>query len=261
MKKLILAFQFLTIIPVRDTGEVPAEDAGSATVYFPVVGMIEGGLLALLAWLFLKVFPGEITSCLLLTVMVVMNGCLHIDGLADTFDAIACRGNREKKLLVMKESSIGPAGAAAMVLVLLLQYLLLNAMFFYSSIPAYYTGLLCMPLLSRCAMVWTIFHSRSARQDGLGRVFIQHTGLKQLIPATVLTIAAVCVTMGIASDLELLAFHLMFVMPVLYFFSVAAAWFFQKLIGGMTGDAFGAVYEIAVVLFLMARVLWVQKFI
>jgi len=260
MKKILLAFQFLTIIPLKDTGESPAKDVGSATVYFPVVGIIEGSLLSVLAWLLLKVFPGEITSGLVLFAMVLVNGVLHLDGLSDTFDAIASREDTERKLSIMKDSTIGPAGVTAIVLVLLLQYLLLNALFFYSSLAVYYSGLLLMPVISRCTMVWAIFHCRSARQDGLGRMFIEHTGLRELITATALTVVACFVTLGVIAEYELLAFHLMFVLPVLYFFSVSAVWFFHKHFGGMTGDSFGAVYEIAVLLFLLSRILWVQKF-
>jgi adenosylcobinamide-GDP ribazoletransferase len=261
MKKMLLAFQFLTIIPVKDTGESPEQDVGSATVYFPVVGLIEGSLLSVLAWLFLKVFPGELTSGLVLFAMVLINGGLHLDGLSDTFDAVASRGNIDKKLAIMKDSTIGPAGVIAIVLVLLLKYLLLNSMFFYSSISVYYTGLLLMPVISRCTMVWAIFHGRPARQDGLGRMFIEYTGLRELITATVLTLIACFVTLGVISEFELLLFHLMFVLPVLYFFSVSAVWFFNKHFGGMTGDSFGSVYEIAILLFLTTRILWVQKFI
>lgn len=261
MNKILLAFQFLTIIPVRDSGAVPVQDVGRATMYFPIVGIIEGGLLSALAWLFLKVFPGEVTSGLLLFAMVLINGGLHLDGLSDTFDALASRVDTDKKLAIMKDSTIGPAGVIAIVLVLLLKYLLLNSMFFYSSISVYYTGLLLMPVMSRCTMVWAIFHCRPARQDGLGRMFIEHTGLRELITATVLTLIACFVTLGIISEFELLAFHLMFVLPVLYFFSVSAVWFFNKHFGGMTGDSFGSVYEFAVILFLITRILWVQKFI
>ena len=193
--------------------------------------------------------------------MVLINGGLHLDGLSDTFDAVASRGDIDKKLAIMKDSTIGPAGVIAIVLVLLLKYLLLNSMFFYSSIPVYYTGILLMPVLSRCAMVWAIFHGRPARQDGLGRMFIEHTGLKELIMATVLTLIACFLTLGVIAEFELLLFHLMFVLPVLYFFSVSAVWFFNKHFGGMTGDSFGSVYEIAILLFLTTRILWVQKFI
>jgi adenosylcobinamide-GDP ribazoletransferase len=92
-------------------------------------------------------------------------------------------------------------------------------------------------------------------------MFIEHTGLKELITATTLSLIACFVTLGVIAELELLLFHLMFVLPVLYFFSVSAVWFFKKHFGGMTGDSFGSVYEIAILLFLTTRILWVQKFI
>jgi adenosylcobinamide-GDP ribazoletransferase len=261
MRKMLLAVQFLTIFPVRDMGELSDQEMGRVTAYFPLAGMLEGIFLTVLAWLCLKVFPGDLTSGLVLFAMVVINGGLHLDGLSDTCDAVASRGDTKRKLAIMKESTIGPAGVIAIVLVILLQYLLLNALFSYSSTPVYYTGLVLMPVLSRCTMVWAIFHSGSARQSGLGRMFIEHTGLKELIVATVLTLVICICAFGIISHYALLAFHLMFVLPILYFFSLSAVWFFNKYFGGMTGDSFGAVYEIAILLFLTTRIIWSQKFI
>ena len=261
MRKILLAFQFLTIVPVRDMGEVPEQEMGGVTAYFPLVGLIEGVFLSVLGWLFLKIFPGDLTSGLLLFTMVVLNGGLHLDGLSDTFDAIASRGDTARKLAIMKESTVGPAGVISIVLVILLQYLLLNALFAYSSTSVYYTGLVLMPVLARCTMVWAIFHGRSAGQSGLGRMFIEHTGLKELVVATVFTLVVCIFTIGIISNYSLLAFHLMFVLPVLYFFSVSAVWFFNKHFGGMTGDSFGSVYEIAILLFLITRIIWSQKFV
>jgi hypothetical protein len=110
MKRMLLAFQFLTIIPVKDTGEVPEQRIGSSTALFPVVGFFEGALMAVFAGLFLKVFPTELTNGLLILLMIIINGGLHLDGLADTFDAIASRGDKEKKLAIMKESAVGPIG-------------------------------------------------------------------------------------------------------------------------------------------------------
>lgn len=261
MKKILLAFQFLTIVPIKDMSEVTDAEVGSATIYFPVIGLLEGMLLSVLAFLFLKVFPGELTSGLLLFAMVVMTGGLHLDGLSDTFDAVAARVDTDKKLAIMKDSTIGPAGVIAIVLVILLKYLLLNTMFFYSSISTYYTGLILMPVFSRCAMVWAIFHCKSARQSGLGKMFIEHTGLKELVIATGITLLICVATFIVISDYQLLSFHLMFILPVLYFFSLSSVWFFNKHFGGMTGDSFGSVYEIAIMLFLISRIIWSQKFI
>jgi adenosylcobinamide-GDP ribazoletransferase len=261
MKRLILAFQFLTIIPLGNTEEVSEQDMGKATAFFPVVGAIEGILYVSLSYLFLKVFPTDLTNGLLLFAMVIINGGLHLDGLSDTVDAVASRGDREKKLSIMKDSTVGPAGVIAIVLVLLLKYLLLNAVAFYSTREAYYSALYLLPVLSRWTMVPAIYHCSYVRDSGLGKMFITHTELKELIISTMLVLSACIVLLLSNHDFRTLSFVLMFMMPVLYIFSRAAVAFFGNHFGGMTGDSFGSVYEIAIILFLMSWVIWSQKFI
>ena len=261
MKRILLAFQFLTIIPVKDTGVVPEKEVGSATSFFPLVGLVEGMILVVLAAIFLRAFPTELTNGLLLLVMVILNGCLHIDGLADTVDALASRGDTERKLEIMKDSTVGPAGVTAIVMALLLKYLLLNALFFSSTLTAYYSTVLLMPVLSRWIMVPVMFHGKSVRRDGLGKIFIDYTGGRTLLAATFLTLLISFITFSYVSHYPLLVFHLMFIMPALYMFVFLAVWFFNKNFGGMTGDMLGAVYEVSIVLFLMMRVIWSQELI
>ncbi len=251
MKKLILAFQFLTIVPVKDLGEVSEEDMGSTTVLFPVVGFAEGILLAFCATVFLKVFPVELTNALLVLILAVMNGGLHLDGLSDTFDAIASRGDTEKKLSIMKDSTVGPMGVIAIVMTLLLKYVLLNAVYLQSSFAVYCLAVISVPILSRWAMVPAAHYSESARQDGLGRLFIKHTARKELISATIIAIGLMTALSVIIVQFSYLMFYVMFAMPVLYALSFGAVWGFKKLFSGMTGDSFGAVNEIAVLVFLM----------
>ncbi len=257
MKRILLAFQFLTIIPVKEIKEVSEKEMGGASALFPVTGFVQGSLFALSATLFLKVFPGELTNGLLILVMVITSGGLHLDGLADTFDAVASRGGEEIKHAIMKDSTIGPTGVTAIVLVLLLKYLLLNTLFFKSSLTTYYSSLFLMPVFSRWAMVPAIFHGKSARQDGLGRIFIENTGLKEFVTATFLTLLFSGITLvagNKANNYQLLA-----VLPALYLFSLIAVWFSNKNFGGMTGDTFGAVSEISEILFLIMAVICLQK--
>lgn len=255
MKKLLLAFQFLTIIPMQDMGEVSEEQMGKTTVVFPLVGFAEGVVLAFLAAVFLKVFSSELTNALLVLILTIMNGGLHLDGLSDTFDAIASRGDREKKLSIMKDSTVGPIGVIAIIMALLLKYVLLNAVFFQSTSVAYLMTVFSMPVLSRWAMVTAAFYGRAARNDGLGRLFIEHTGARQLISATVAVIILMTLICTIVSQFTLLMFYIMFAIPVLFAFSFAAVWFFKKNFGGMTGDSFGALNEIAALVFLLSSVI------
>jgi len=261
LKKALLASQFLTIVPVKDMGEVSPEEMGSTTSVFPVIGFGEGVLLAFFASIFMKVFPAELTSALLVLIQVIMNGGLHIDGLSDTFDAVASGGDREKKLLIMKDSSVGPMGVISIVMVLLLKYTLLSALFFHAPPAAYFATVASMPILSRWAMVTAAFHGRSARKDGLGQLFIEHTEVTQLAIATAAAVILTGLLCSIIMQFSLYVFYLMFAMPVLYGFSFLSVLFFNRVFGGMTGDSFGALNEITVLIFLMTAIIWAQKFI
>ncbi len=256
MKKILLAFQFLTIIPVKEIKDVSEKEMGGASAFFPLIGFIQGTLFVISAVLFLKVFPRELTNGLLVLVIIITSGGLHLDGLADTFDAIALRGDREKKLSVMKDSTIGPVGVIAIVLALLLKFLALNSLFHYSLFTFYYS-LFLMPVFSRWVMVTAIFHGKSARQDGIGKIFIENTKLKELVIATLLVIGCwLLVVSFLLSSLFTIHYSLFLVsISVLYIFSLASVWFCNKKFGGMTGDTFGAVSEISEILFLMMAVI------
>ncbi|UCD35614.1 MAG: adenosylcobinamide-GDP ribazoletransferase [Nitrospiraceae bacterium] len=251
MKQIILAFQFLTVFPVQDQGVLSGEEVGRAAAWFPLVGLIEGLILGISAKGLLSLFPVEVVNALLVLLIALMNGGLHLDGLADTADAVASRAGRERKLAIMKEGSVGPAGVIAIVITLLLKYALLNALFRDVSQGAHAGAILAMPVLSRWAMVPAAFYGEPARQDGLGKMVIDHTGKGQLITAT----AAAFVLLGAAAALQggmhLMAFYAMFVMPLLYAFSFGAARFCRKAFGGLTGDTFGAVNEISALVFLL----------
>jgi adenosylcobinamide-GDP ribazoletransferase len=263
--RFLLAFQFLTIIPVKKIDNVSGKDVGGASAFFPVVGAVQGLLTVLSAIVFLKVFPVELSNGLVILVMTVINSGLHLDGLADTFDAIASRGGKEKKLAIMKDSTVGPFGVIAIVLVILLKYLSFNALFFNSSRVTYYSSLFLMPVFSRWLMVPAIFHGKSARQEGLGKMFIEHTGIKEMVSATFFTVLFSVIALFVmdnhVSHYALLITYYSLILAVLYIFCIIAVWFSNKNFGGMTGDTFGAVSEISEILFLIMAVICSQRFI
>lgn len=262
MKKLLLAFQFLTIIPVRRMENVSEKEIGRSSAFFPVVGAIQGALMAASSVLLMKVFPSEVVNGIIVLEAAIITAGLHLDGLADTFDAIASRKDKEKKLAIMKESSVGPFGVIAIVFAILLKYLLLNAAFSIS-LEAYYLSLFLMPLFSRWAMVPAIFHCKSARLDGLGRIFIEHTKLQELVTATSLTLVFLFCAFfigGRSSEFLVPCYRLLFVLPMLYILSLVSVWFSNKHFGGMTGDTFGAVAELSEILFLMTAVICLRNF-
>lgn len=261
MKRVLLAFQFLTIVPVTDIKDVSEKDIGSASAYFPLAGALQGLIFSVSAVVFIYFFSGELANGLVLLVMVLIYGGLHIDGLSDTFDAIASTGNRENKLAIMKDSTTGPIGVTAIVIVLLLKYLLLNELFNSATAAIYYFTIFLMPVFSRWAMVPAIYHGRPASPNGLGKLFIEHTGIKELLIATLVTLlisfSAFSLIPGSFSSIS----YFLFILPALYLFSLTALWLFNRCFGGATGDNIGAVSEISDLLFLMAAVICIKNFI
>lgn len=259
MKKILLAFQFLTIIPVKDTGIVSDREIGSAASYFPLVGLLQGTLLVFAAMTALRFLPHGVVNTLVILLLIVTNGGLHLDGLSDTFDAIASRGDRGKKLAIMKDATVGPIGVIAIVIAILLKLLLLNEIYSVSEPVTYYLVLFLLPLYSRWAMVPAIFHCSSAREDGLGKAFIENIGVRELLAASAFTILFSLLALFVIFNRPDLA-HILFSLPVLYIFSLTAVWFSKRRFGGMTGDTFGAVSELSEILFLMMAVICLRNF-
>lgn len=263
MRRFLLAFQFLTIFPVRRMENISEKDVGGSSAFFPAVGAAQGALTALTAAVCMKVFPVELTNGLVILAALISNGGLHLDGLADTFDAVASRKDRARKLEIMKDSSVGPFGVMAIVMTLFLKYIALNALYSGSLPVTYYLSLFLMPVFSRWVMVPAIFHAQSARQDGLGRIFIGHTGIKELAGATVFLL----ILLGAALVFSNKAFNTPFqisafipALPLLYIFCAIAVRFSNRNFGGMTGDTLGAVSEISEILFLLSVILWSQRY-
>ncbi|MDP2645299.1 MAG: adenosylcobinamide-GDP ribazoletransferase, partial [Desulfobacterales bacterium] len=191
LTRLYLAVQFLTILPLPAKSSPPAErDVGKSSMYFPLVGLLQGFLLLLVFTVFIRILPNEIVAALVIAALVICNGGLHFDGLSDTFDALAARKSMEKKLAIMKDSTTGPIGVISTVLVLLLKYLAYKNALTLAHMAAF-VPLILSPVIARWSMVPALFHGKSARDDGLGKVFLEHTKTLEMIGSTTLVL---CVT-------------------------------------------------------------------
>lgn len=269
MKQLALAFQFLTIIPIKVKGDVSARDLSLSAVFFPVVGAFQGFLSACAASLFIVILPVEITSGLVIVVLIISNGGFHLDGLADTFDALAVKssGNeindREKRLSVMKDSATGAIGVVAIVLIILLKFLFIKNLVLHTPTPVLLSLLFLMPVYSKWAMVPALCHGTSARKDGLGKIFIESVGMNTVIFSFLLVTLFYFLIVSLshsAYGTKVFALYLS-LSVLLYLFSFLSVRFCKRKFGGLTGDNFGAISEISEILFLMVTSLWLQRFI
>jgi len=234
----VTALRFLTIIPLLGRREISPEEVGRSIVYFPLVGVIIGLILVGLNWLLGLALPLALVNVLLVVSLVVISGGLHLDGFVDTCDGIGGHKTVAERWAVMANSRAGAFGIIGVFLLLLVKYVSLNA------VPAGWLmpTLLLMSIISRWAMVYAVFAFPYAKPSGLGKVFKQGASWLRFTIATVIALAIVVVVA------QLTGLVIMFGTWVIV---MAIAFYLKGKFGGLTGDTYGAINEVAEVLVLI----------
>ena len=228
MRSLRHAFAFLTIIPVAAPNTPPT---ASASAYFPLVGLALGGMLAGLDLAARQVLPMSVVGALLLVALVISTRAIHIEGFLDSCDGLLGGRNRAERLRILRDSRVGAFAVVGGVALLLLKWTLMVNV----PIEVRTEILVLFPCLSRFGMLSTMTAFRYVREHGLGTSFKIGRSRWQLAIGFIIAAATAGLLMGFAG-LVLLAVALVV--------SLALGWWVSRLIGGMTGDTYGAVNEV-----------------
>ncbi len=262
IRSFLTALQFLTIVPVTIKGELTAREMAASVVYFPVVGALQGLLLFAAAHFMAPFFPVPVTAGLIVTLLLVMSGGFHLDGLADTFDATSVKStgdvqrDRERRLSVMKDSNIGAIGAMALVLSILLKYLFVEAALRTGPCLGPY-ALLVTPVFSKWVMVPSLYHGTAAKKEGLAALFIGHVRRPALLGASLWLVLLFVVPTMILAPVGPVTGLKVFVLGFCSVYALGLAWtaFCRRRFGGLTGDNIGAISEMSEPLFLAITLL------
>lgn len=157
MGDLKRAVRLLTVVPLPDWWPEPTDPAGRATVWFPVVGLLLGTILASL--LMLPV-PDVLAAAVAVLASAVLTGGLHEDGLMDSADAVFLRADRDRRMDVLQDPRVGSFGVTAAVAVLLVRFAL-----FAVVAPV---GAVVAPVVGRWSMSVTLARGPALRPEGLG---------------------------------------------------------------------------------------------
>ncbi len=228
---IILAFRFLTVMPIPYREVTPSpQQLGKAVTFFPLVGVILGGILAGAAYVLSTVFPPPVAAAFVLALWIGITGALHLDGLLDACDGLWGGTSPEERLRIMRDERVGAFAFAGGIVVMLSQYAALLVLL-QNSPAVWGPPLLIAPVLGRQAMAWAMVMFPYARPTGLGQEMQAHVSPREVGITTLLT-GGLAGGVGNASG----------------FFSVILAlgltWgsgrWLRHRVGGFTGDLYGA---------------------
>ena len=231
IEEILTAFQFLTRIPLPSP-RYETDSLARAVKFFPLVGLVVGSGAALLHRLLMPHLSRPLVALVLLVYLVLITGCLHEDGLADTADGFGGGRNKEKILLILKDSRIGSYGATALTVSLLARYLLLASL----PLEHFAAYLISAHVLCRwSSLPLSYFLSPAREQDGQGFRIAQLTSTSSLTIGSVFSFAVVIFALRWAAVAPILSALLVVIL---------SGWFYYRKIGGVTGDCFGATNQL-----------------
>ncbi len=237
--ELSLAIGFLTILPVIDNRRASEDAVAASFEWFPLVGFVLGLALSgedvILSYAF-----GQVTrSVLVVLSLTVISGAVHLDGLADTADALGAGRDRDRALEILRDSRIGTFGGVAIFFDLILKILALSTL----GGQARYFALILAPGLARYAMVMVGRRIDYLRSGGAGSTLLADArGWPRR--KFVFILPVIFVLAAKFQGAKALAIAIAVV--------IAMRWFYRRWLGGVTGDLIGACGELVEIAVLVA---------
>jgi adenosylcobinamide-GDP ribazoletransferase len=243
---VLLAGQFLTVLPVRlpgrgdADGEHNAPAMAAALPWFPAVGAALGGLLALLDWALTPIFSVAVRSVAVLVVSALLTGMLHLDGFVDCCDALLGARSVARRLEILRDSRVGAYGALGAALLCLSRFAAVESL--PVSVRAF--ALIAAPLLGRWAIVYAVVRYPYLRRPGVGTSFRAGPGMLVLTSVVALVVLMVSSLLAGHSHVQSVLLAGLLAIVSLGVVVAWAWWASRRLGGGLTGDTYGAANEL-----------------
>ena len=178
-------------------------------------------------------------------VTVAVTGALHEDGLADTADGLIGGLERQQRLEIMRDSRLGSYGAVVLWFSLTAKLFLLRALLEKGVFTAV-CALVVAHGAGRAATVTLLFSHRYVRTDeSKASPFGNGVTLKEFVTALIAPILL---------SFALLGSEAVLVLIIAGGATWAAGVYFDKKIGGITGDCLGAANQLVELLCYLALV-------
>lgn len=242
LNALAIAVSMYSKIPAP-TVEWNEKNMKYAMCFFPVTGVIIGGIQLGAGYVLLvhTSFGKLFFAAVMTLIPVVVTGGIHLDGYADTIDALSSWGDREKKLEILKDPHTG-----AFAVIGLCAYFAASLALWSEADISVLPYAACIYPLSRALSGISVVSFPTAKNSGLLKTF--HDGAHRLRVRVVLILwACVCAglilgagcrqgTPGPAASAGMLAAALL---VFLYYYGMS-----KRRFGGTTGDLAGYFLQI-----------------
>jgi len=253
------ALQFYTRFPAPKWLEYKPENLSLATKYLPVIGWIVG-LITGMVWVG-GMYLTDVPIGLLLSIGagILTTGAFHEDGFADVCDGFGGGWSKEKILEIMKDSRVGTYGSVGLIFILAFKFYLLQylASFANADILTLVLVLITGHSISRFMPVLVIATQNYARDtnDSKAKPVAEKTDFSTSVWALFFAVIPLVLLMYLIKQ-PLLIFSIAFLLLLTFFLNR----YFNKWIGGYTGDCLGAIQQVCEVgFYFYLAVLW--KFI
>lgn len=243
-RSLRLSIGMLTALRVPAVLKVSPGVATGAMLLAPLAVLPLGALVGLVVWAGGRLdLPALAVAFAALAVLAVGSRALHLDGLSDVADGLTSSYDRERSLAVMKSGTAGPAGVAALVLVLGVQAAALASSVSSGGAVRSAVVAACAVCASRAALwITACTLAPPARPDGLGLTFTRRVPVVVTLVGWAGLAALATLADPVRGPVSVGAAAL--VVAVLTAHAV-------RRFGGVTGDVFGAGIELALAVLLV----------
>ena len=234
-----IALGFLTRIPVPNSVDYSQKKLNQASRYFPLVGWLVGLLVGFVFLVVSRILPNEIAVLFSMLSGILLTGCFHEDGLADTCDGLGGGWGKQQKLKIMKDSRLGTYGATGLWFILTFKFYLLFKLSEQSSIQIFIAIIVAHPL-SRTLSTSMIFLLPYVSDSEISKV-------KPLAESHQKIDLQISLAIGLAS-LILVSGTVLWILIVLSVFLLFMRRLLLKQIQGFTGDTLGAIQQVSEIL-------------
>lgn len=244
------ALMFFTRIPIPWKIPYSEEIMNQSQRYYPLVGIIVGAIVGTIYYGLQFILPPELSVLLSMVSGILLTGGFHEDGFMDICDSFGGGYGKEQILHIMKDSRVGAYAVLGIILLLATKFF---SLFTIQDIyPVYFITISIVAHSSSRFLSSLMIYSHPYVSD------LDKSKSKPLANKA-LPYSNIFISLGISLLPYLLLPNYLFLLalPIGFLGYYFLARYFNKHIGGFTGDCLGCIQQVCeVIIYLSCIVIW-----